>query len=260
MTEESKKVVKEEEKKKTTAVKKVSDDPVRTASKTGNASHVHALSKANSLSNKLVSEGFRKKAEDSNPSFNMQRLKQTIELAVEKDPKLLECSPKSIQLALLDCVLSGVYPDGQQATLIAYGKEVKLEIMIQGIIKSALRSNIAKKIVTRSVYESDDLFVSIDDSGKQFFDHKINIKKERGELIAAYAVITLQNDEVITELLRSEDIAECRAAAKTDMVWKRWTGEMARKSALRRAFKYLPDGDIIFENLKTIELKNEIGE
>lgn len=259
MTEEKKEPA-EEVKKKNTAIEKVSAAPVPTGTKTGSTSRVPALSKANQLSNKLVSEGFKAKAMSSNSNFNMQRLQQTIELAVERDSKLLQCSPKSIQLALLDCVLSGVYPDGKQASLIVRGKDCSLEIMAQGIIKSALRSGIASKIVTRAVYDSDIFRLKMDSSGDQTFEHEVDITKKRGKVVASYCIIKLKSGEVITELLRYEDIQECKAAAKTDYVWKKWEGEMARKSALRRAMKYIPDGDSEFENLKRIELKNEIGE
>ena len=246
-------------KKQPTAPKKASDAPVLTAKKTGQKAPVRAFSKQE-FAAKLVGEGFRKKASESNAGFNMKRLQQVVELAVEKNAKLLKCSPKSVQLALMDCVLAGVYPDGKQASLIPYGNDVKLEIMVQGIVKSALRSGVARRIVARAVYENDSIDININAEGEQSFNHKIDIRKPRGELVAAYAIITLSSGEVVTELLRQEDIAECRKAAKSDNVWRMWTGEMARKSAIRRAFKYMPDGDTQFENLRDIELRNEVGQ
>ena len=81
----------------------------------------------------------------------------------------------------------------------------------------------------------------------------------RGAMVAAYAIAYIRGTEPQIELMHKEDIAKIQAASKGGNIWAKWPGEMWRKSAIKRAFKYLPDMDMTDELIAglAIEYRND---
>jgi recombinational DNA repair protein RecT len=76
----------------------------------------------------------------------------------------------------------------------------------------------------------------------QYFEYKPGGNKKPEELEKVFAVCRLKNGGVILEVMeRSEiELARMKSQQPHGGPWRDWYGEMARKTAVRRLFKYIP--------------------
>lgn len=260
-------------KKKTIVTKKATAAPAVTVRKTGSLSPV-AVSYDNKPKRKedltltKISTLIDRKEVDSQirsvSKMNGSKMAQVIVFAANKTPKILKCSPASLLYAALDSARAGMYPDGKQAAFVPYFNsqtgetEAKFTPMARGIISAAINKKIAKKIEAREVYDNDFFQCTTNEFGEMQISHEINLKDEKGAICGAYCIILLENGEKIVEVLRKEDLEAAEGVAKSKDIWNLWRGEMCRKTAVRRAAKYLPDCDEM-DVLFDIEMRSEIG-
>ena len=161
-------------------------------------------------------------------------------ITCQKEPKLLKCTRFSLACAIIECVQLGLEPDGVsgQAYIIPYGTEAKLIIGYRGMIQLGYRFGNVKKIITRNVYEKEKF--NPDDC-----EHIPLAPSQRGDWIGSFAMAELNNGAVISEFMWAEEINKIKdtAIAKSkgrSTPWKTDVGEMQRKTAMRRLFKYIP--------------------
>ena len=261
-------------KKKISVQKKAAVAPAVTASKTGNTSLARASydnkkpAKKEDLTLTKISTLIDRKEVDTQiksvSKMNGSKMAQVIVFAANKTPKILKCSPASLLYAALDSARAGMYPDGKQAAFVPYFNsstgetEAKFTPMARGIISAAINKKIAKKIEAREVYDNDFFQCTTNEFGEMQISHEINLKESKGHICGAYCIILLENGEKIVEVLRKEDLEAAESVAKSKDIWNLWRGEMCRKTAIRRAAKYLPDSDDM-DVLFDIEMRSEIG-
>ncbi|GJM43450.1 MAG: hypothetical protein DHS20C21_02920 [Gemmatimonadota bacterium] len=91
------------------------------------------------------------------------------------------------------------------------------------------------------VYEGDKLFKREDEWVHEVAD---GLSLERGKPAGAIAVVYLTSGERITEWMPQSEIDQARSCSKSAhkdaSPWKKWPGEMAKKTCLRRLMKKLP--------------------
>lgn len=169
-----------------------------------------------------------------------ERLFRVAQLAMSKNPLLLNCTPASFLIAMMDCARTGLEPDGKQAAIIPYGNECQFQPMYQGLIKQAIRNGAAKKIEGRLVYANDKF--------KLWYDPEPHIEHhpaqdDEGELIGAYAYAKLPDGDLQVEYMNKRKLdhikAKSRAASKGFSPWQTDEEEMYRKTPVKRLFKYL---------------------
>jgi hypothetical protein len=113
--------------------------------------------------------------------------------------------------------------------------------MVAGIRKRMRNTGEVMSAYAEVVYENDEFWQSKGTSVE--LHHKPTpLGKPKGAMIGAYAVIKLANGEILIDVLDAEDIEKARgkSRARDALMWKDFTGEAWRKTALRRCSKQAP--------------------
>ncbi|RKD22429.1 recombination protein RecT [Caminicella sporogenes DSM 14501] len=168
--------------------------------------------------------------------------------AISVNPKLAECTPKSFMGALMNAAQLGLEPNTPlgQAYLIPFKNkgimEVQFQLGYKGLIDLAYRSGEFANIYAKEVYEND------------VFEYEFGLEpnlvhkpatKDRGEVIAYYAVFKLVNGGFGFEVMSKEDIiAHAKKYSQSyNSKYSPWTNnfdEMAKKTVLKKVLKYAP--------------------
>ena len=156
---------------------------------------------------------------------------------VARTPRLLECTKASLFGALLASAQLRLIPDGVlgQAYLVPYGGEVVFIPGYKGLRELVLRTGKYIDLRARVVYENDEFEYTY--GMKEILTHK-PAKKDKGEMVAVYAVAEQENGQNI-EVLSKEDIEEHRnqyskSWKKKDSAWQTAPKRMWEKTAIRR--------------------------
>jgi recombination protein RecT len=169
--------------------------------------------------------------------------------ATTRTPDLLNCTPASVLRCLMDLSALGLEPDGRRAHLIPYKRnqkdggrwvttlECQLIVDYKGIVELVLRSGDVSRIHADVVCENDDFEF---DRGA-ITRHRIDLRKPRGKVYAAYCVILMKDGNEVTQVLSRDEIEAVRARskAKDSGPWVTDWNEMAKKTAFRRASKWV---------------------
>lgn len=175
---------------------------------------------------------------------SLKSFKESVVRALKRTPKLAECEPSSFFTAAYDCAQVGLVPDGRLAHLIPFKNknrdvlEATLIIDYKGLINIALRSGLVSAIHADVVCE-DDVFVY---NLGEITTHTIDFRNPRGEMFAVYARAIMKDGTNCCCVMSKEEIDAIRARApgKNQEPWRVFYNEMAKKTAVRRLFKYLP--------------------
>lgn len=174
---------------------------------------------------------------DESVALHIQRIAMT---EIRKNPKIADCDKDSIVGAVFQSAQLGLSLDSnlQHAALIPYGGKCQLQIMYKGMLNLAYRNGKIKRITANVVKENDDFSFEIKD-GHESLNHKVELNG-RGKLIGAYAVVEYVGDsEKVYTVMDRDDIAKCKAASKMPTNWTKHEEEMYKKTAIKRACKYL---------------------
>lgn len=176
------------------------------------------------------------------------RVIQGIELAAQKNPRILQCDPLTVLSSALYIARLGLDPSGQtgEAFLVPFGRECTPMVGQQGRIDLAYRSGKIARIVTQCIYEHDHFE---HDLATGECSHRVNLKApERGELLGAYCLIwTTYSDRPVLEVMgwsefeaRIMEPAKKKNRGKLSPAYENYPGEMIRRSVLHRALKRAP--------------------
>jgi recombination protein RecT len=172
-----------------------------------------------------------------------------------KNPALMKCDPATLFGAVIQCAQLGLEPGGAlgHAYLIPFENrkrgtmDAQFIIGYRGMLDLARRSGQIVSISAREVREKDKFAYRY--GTDEFIEH-VPAGGERGELTHVYAVARLKDGGVQFEVLTRAEIERIRDASqgykmavkfnRTDSPWVTHFTEMAKKTAIRRLFKYLP--------------------
>ena len=131
-----------------------------------------------------------------------------------------------------------------------------LDISYMGLIKMITDNGAVSKVEANVVHENDIFECEYGLDPK--FRH-VPVLSNRGAMVAAYCIAHIRGAEPQIELLTADDIADIKASSQGGDVWFKWPGEMWRKSAVKRAFKYMPKNTMSDEMIAglAIEYRNE---
>ena len=186
--------------------------------------------------------------------INAERMARIVLTEIRRVPKLAECGRDSLLGAVMTCSQLGLEPgnglghayllpferrgkvDGQWKTL---GTDCQLIIGYRGMIDLARRSGQIISLSARSVHEGDHFAYRF---GLDETIEHIPSDGDRGALTHVYAVAKLKDGGVQFEVMSKADVDKVRAGskAKDSGPWSTHYDEMAKKTAIRRLFKYLP--------------------
>ncbi len=181
--------------------------------------------------------------------------------AATKNPRLLECSPESVGLALLTASQLGLEPNGRDAHLVPYRNrrsgqtDCQLIPDYKGLIQLAYRSGQVDNVSAKAVY-SKDLF-EYEFGTDERLKHIPSDSDEPGELVYAWASVRFQGGGAKFVVLNKRDVARRRRASQTadreDSPWKLHPEAMWAKSAVKELSKWMPQTPELESFHKTVE-------
>ena len=158
-------------------------------------------------------------------------------------------NPQSLMAACSKAASDGLILDGREAALVIdHQGDVQYRPMMRGLLKLAYNSGEIKSIMVEPVRDSDvfEYSPTADDP----IVHKIDLRQDRGEVYAYYALAKLKNGGMVHEVMSNSDVHRIRdrsdafKAYKAGKIkstpWHTDEVEMGRKTVFRRLSKYLP--------------------
>jgi len=162
--------------------------------------------------------------------------------AVQRQPKLLECTPRSIAIAVINASELGLEPNLLgECYLVPYKNECVLIPGYKGLIKLARNSGQLVSIQA-DVVRAGDVF-EFEKGLNPILRHVPSAEPEdKREITHAYAVAELQGGAKQFEVMTKAQIDAIRAKSPAGRFgpWIDHYPEMAKKTVVRRMFKYLP--------------------
>ena len=186
-------------------------------------------------------------------TVNVDRFMQSAMLAITnpKMPNLMRCSKDSIFRSLKEAAAYGLELNGMlgQAYLIPYNEKgvmtAHLQLGYKGLIALARRSNTIKTIAAEPIHENDIFEVELGMGRK--LSHKIDIMKERGEVIGYYCLVELCNGGSQFKVMSKKDVENHRNKFSkaydpkdSSNIWNKNFDAMALKTVVIQALKLCP--------------------
>lgn len=166
--------------------------------------------------------------------------------AISSNPRLAECRPNSVILAVMQACQLGLEPGSVsgEAYLVPYKGECKLIPGYRGLMKLARNTGEVLVIEADVVYAGDEFkfsrgIVPVLEHTPFFL---LGRSGNRGQVVAAYAMARLRSGMTHIDVMSREDIdlVRKRSRSSEDGPWVTDFAEMAKKTVVRRLCKYLP--------------------
>jgi len=169
----------------------------------------------------------------------IERMKRIAMTEVSRNTELQKCDAMSIVGSIVHIAAFGLEPGAGfgHAYLVPYSKKCTVIIGYRGYIELARRSREIKKIIARIVRSNDEFHISYGSDEK--LTHVPNLA-EHGEMIGSYAIAWLTNGEIMFDYMTKDQIDKIKDKVRNQHVWSDHYEEMARKTVVRRLYKYLP--------------------
>lgn len=189
----------------------------------------------------IQTPSFKEKVALSLPKhLSPDRFARVALLAINRTPKLAQCTQSSLLQCLYDLSAVGLEPDGRRAHLIPYKDKCTLILDYKGIVELVRRSGDVSDLHADVICENDE-FSYVFGTGSHL-KHKIDLRKPRGAVIGAYSYVRLKDGSDSFEVLQKDEIEAVRkrSMAGNSGPWVSDWNEMAKKTAFRRHSKWLP--------------------
>lgn len=174
--------------------------------------------------------------------LTVERLTRVALGELRTNPKLLECQPASLMSAIVKASQLGLEVGSAMghAYLVPYKTEATLIIGYRGMLALARRSGEIQSITARVVYSRDtfDLEYGLEEKLR----HIPSTDEDPGQVTHVYAVAKLVDGGIQYEVMTRAEVEAIRRRSRAggSGPWVSDWNEMARKTVLRRLFKYLP--------------------
>jgi recombination protein RecT len=161
----------------------------------------------------------------------------SLRLYLANNPKVLECSPKTIAIGMLRVAQTGLEL-GVSCDLLPFGKDAQFSPRYNGIIELALAAG--ARSVNADVVREGDFFEW--EKGTSFHLRHRKEAKHGARITHAYAIAELKPGSYVFEVISRQDIDMVRT--RYSKQWKNGTLEdipwYAKKRAVRVLAPYLP--------------------
>ena len=187
--------------------------------------------------------------------------------AINKNPKLLDCTRESLMLAMLQSAALGLEPNGRDAHLIPYGNQCQFQLDYKGIVQLVRRSgeiaDIHCDVVRRGDY-FEYRFGKVVNHVPWFLRDDAKKPAAPGEIYAVYSRVEMKDAGVSCDVMSVEEINQIRdgrsqgyKSAKKYNKSHPWDYEeqggsyceMAKKTVFKRHSKWLPISSELVEAL-----------
>lgn len=157
-------------------------------------------------------------------------------------------------------------PAKKQAYLVPRDGKICLDISYIGLMDLAMNTGAIRWAQSELVYTSDNFALNGFDKPPT---HSYNpFSKDRGEVIGVYVVVKTADGDYLTETM---SVDEVNAIRDRSSAWKAWVsnkkscpwvtdwGEMAKKTCVKRAYKYWPKTERLEEAIHYLNTEGNEG-
>lgn len=168
----------------------------------------------------------------------------------KKKAQLEKISPETIPVCLAKAAYLGLDFFNGECYAIPYGGNLSFQTDYKGEIKLCKRYSKNKiKDIFAKVVRQGDFFMEEVDGGKQNVQYRPKPFSNE-QMIGAFAIVVFEDGSMMYDTMSSEDIENVRntySKVKDSQAWKSSTGEMYKKTVLRRLCKLI---DLDFDNIE----------
>jgi len=174
-----------------------------------------------------------------------ERLARIALTQVRTNPKLALCSENSFLACLMQAAQLGLEPGvlGSCYLIPRKNKQGGYDCTFmpgyRGFLDLARRSGEVVSLVARAVYEQDYFDIEYGINNKLI--HRPALR-DKGKIKAVYAIAALKDGGHQFDIMSVDDVEDIRkkSADAKSFAWKDYYDEMAKKTVVRRLFKWLP--------------------
>lgn len=183
--------------------------------------------------------------------------------AIQKNPKLAECAPVTIQDAVINVAAVGLTlnpADGYAYLVPEYHKqnrrnECQLRVSFKGLVKIATDTGVIKWVKAEVVKANDTFeYRGVSETPVHRMDP---FATDRGETVGVYCVAMTHDGVPLVDTINRAELDLIRQCAKSDNVWANWFDEMAKKAVIKRAAKQWPKSKESSTLHNAVEIINE---
>lgn len=218
--------------------------------------------KASNIVQQVLSDQFKKQLALAVPKhLNADRMARIAATEVRKNKALLNTEPTSFLGSVMQAAQLGLEPGSAlgQAYLVPYGNQCQLIIGYKGMIDLARRSGQVLSLNAYAVREGDDFNFQLGLKPDIHHVPRLEADRIKKPITYVYAVATLKGGGYQFEVMSRAEVEAVRAKAKNKNIWNSYFEEMAKKTVIRRLFKYLPVSIEALE-ITNADAKREAGE
>lgn len=218
--------------------------------------------KAPAIVQQVLSDQFKKQLALAVPKhLSADRMARIAATEVRKNKALLNTEPTSFLGSVMQAAQLGLEPGSAlgQAYLVPYGNQCQLIIGYKGMIDLARRSGQVLSLNAYAVREGDDFNFQLGLKPDIHHVPSLEANRIKKPITYVYAVATLKGGGYQFEVMSRAEIEAVKAKAKSKNVWNSYPEEMAKKTVIRRLFKYLPVSIEALE-ITNADAKREAGE
>jgi len=165
-------------------------------------------------------------------------------------------NPASMQNGIINIAAVGISlnPALKHAYLVprkvGKGQAVCLDISYQGLMHIAMQSGCIEWGQAKIVYKNDQY---TNNGIDQPPTHKQDTFGAKGEIVGVYCTVKTKSGDYLTEEMDIEAIRKIQNASQAkNGPWSNWWEEMARKTVVKRAYKYWPKAEAVSEAVAVI--------
>ena len=164
--------------------------------------------------------------------------------ALVMNPTIGECTPDSVDKAILSAINAKLMPDGKEAAIIPFGQIATFVPMIDGQVKLAYYATPGLTLRVRLVYAGDEWEYAEGVYPTCKHIPSPTASRRDQDIIAGYAVANLPRSTVpMYEVMMRGDFDRHKGysrAKKDDSPWNKFYGQMCKKTVLRQLVTLLP--------------------
>lgn len=189
--------------------------------------------------------------------------------AVMKNDKLAQCSPVTVQNAIINVAAVGLTlnPALGYAYLVPESEKAKdsngrdvwvqnccLRVSFKGLLKISTDSGSILWVKAEIVKAADKFTYR---GPCELPIHEMDAFGDRGTTVGVYCIAKTHQGDYLVDVMSAAEIKVIRGAAKQDGVWSKWPEEMAKKAIIKRASKQWPKTDREDRLDKAVAVLNE---
>lgn len=172
-----------------------------------------------------------------------KRIMQSVLIACEKNPDLMECTATSMQEAVFSACALGLLVDGitGQGYIVKYGNKAQFQTGFKGYTTIAARSGFT--LGADNVFVGEKYKIRLGTNGVAEVEPDFSIRGPNATLLASFAFMESKAFPSMVDAMSLDEIMAIRAISKTrrtDSPWNTAFPEMAKKTVKRRLGKSAP--------------------